>query len=59
MKEEKRGGWGVVKRFGREGFGEGWGEVVFGEAVRGGHNEIGAGEASMALIKEVMRAGEE
>lgn len=54
------GGWGVVRRFGREGYGEGkWGEVTFAEAMRGGHNEIGAGEASMALIKEIMRAGGE
>ncbi|GAA5889502.1 hypothetical protein JCM6882_007052 [Rhodosporidiobolus microsporus] len=51
VKETKAGGWGVVSRFER---GEGRGEVVWAEAVRGAHNEIGTSEYSVQLIKDII-----
>lgn len=44
--EEQVGGWGTVRRFDR---------VVFGEAVLGGHNDIGSTEHTVRLIREIMK----
>ncbi|BGP33251.1 hypothetical protein JCM10296v2_005045 [Rhodotorula toruloides] len=55
VKETKAGGWGVVSRFER---GEGKGEVVWAEALKGAHNEIGTSEYSVELIKSMVRPGE-
>ncbi|KPV74471.1 uncharacterized protein RHOBADRAFT_54287 [Rhodotorula graminis WP1] len=54
VRERRVGGWGVVSRFER---GEGLGEVVWAEAVKGAHNEIGTGEFSIELIKEIIFKG--
>ncbi|GAA6011852.1 hypothetical protein JCM10207_004266 [Rhodosporidiobolus poonsookiae] len=54
VKETKAGGWGVVSRFER---GEGRGEVVWAEALRGAHNEIGTSEMSIKLIKDMIFRG--
>ncbi|TNY24338.1 Alpha/Beta hydrolase protein [Rhodotorula diobovata] len=54
VRETKAGGWGVVSRFERE---EGRGEVVWAEALKGAHNEIGTSEYSIELIKEVIYKG--
>ncbi|GAA5905711.1 hypothetical protein JCM8208_000872 [Rhodotorula glutinis] len=54
VRERKVGGWGVVSRFAR---GEGLGEVVWAEAVKGAHNEIGTSEFSIELIKEIIFKG--
>ncbi|GAA5839518.1 hypothetical protein JCM9279_005966 [Rhodotorula babjevae] len=54
VRERKVGGWGVVSRFDR---GEGLGEVVWAEAVKGAHNEIGTSEFSIELIKEIIFEG--
>ncbi|GAA6028819.1 hypothetical protein JCM8097_007410 [Rhodosporidiobolus ruineniae] len=51
VRETKLGGWGVVSRFER---GEGRGEVVWAEALKGAHNEIGTSEMSVQLIKEMI-----
>ncbi|BGP17580.1 hypothetical protein JCM10213_001228 [Rhodosporidiobolus nylandii] len=51
VKETKVGGWGTVSRFER---GNGKGEVVWAEAIRGAHNEIGTSEYSFKLIKDVV-----
>ncbi|BGP41252.1 hypothetical protein JCM10450v2_005292 [Rhodotorula kratochvilovae] len=54
VKEAKAGGWGVVSRFEREG---GKGEVVWAEALKGAHNEIGTSEYSIELIKSIIFKG--
>ncbi|GAA5827343.1 hypothetical protein JCM11251_003774 [Rhodosporidiobolus azoricus] len=51
LKETRAGGWGVVSRFER---GEGKGEVVWAEALKGAHNEIGTSEYSVKLIKDTI-----
>lgn len=51
--ETKVGRWGVVSRFER---GKGFGPVVWGQAVRGEHNDIGTGEYSLKLISEMLHA---
>ncbi|GAA5982462.1 hypothetical protein JCM11641_006123 [Rhodosporidiobolus odoratus] len=54
VKETQAGGWGTVSRFER---GEGKGEVVWAEAIRGAHNEIGTSEYSFKLIKDIVFGG--
>lgn len=52
VKEVKAGGWGVVRRFARQGV---HGDVVWAEAGKGAHNEIGTSEMSIRLIREAIR----
>ncbi|GAA5822318.1 hypothetical protein JCM3770_001569 [Rhodotorula araucariae] len=54
VRETKAGGWGVVSRFEREG---GRGQVVWAEAFKGAHNEIGTSEYSIELIKSIVFKG--
>lgn len=46
----KAGNWGIIRSFEREGKGR----VVYGEALVGGHNEIGSGEQSIRLIRNII-----
>ncbi|KAK4698839.1 hypothetical protein P7C70_g7430, partial [Phenoliferia sp. Uapishka_3] len=47
------GQWGTIQRFKREE--EGAGDVVWAEAVKGAHNEIGTGEMSVRLIRDAVK----
>lgn len=47
---QSAGGWGSVQRLERGNEGR----IIFGQAKKGGHNEIGSGEYSMSLIKEIL-----
>ncbi|KAM0749216.1 alpha/beta-hydrolase, partial [Meredithblackwellia eburnea MCA 4105] len=62
IQETPLGTWGVVRRFthpvspttsGKEMERE-RGEIIFAQAVKGAHNEIGTGEVSVRLIKDVL-----
>lgn len=51
VREYKAGGWGVVSRFERQ---EGFGPVIWAEALKGAHNEIGTHEYSIELVRRML-----
>ncbi|GAA5866996.1 hypothetical protein JCM3774_003750 [Rhodotorula dairenensis] len=51
VSEYRAGGWGVVSRFERK---AGFGPVVWAEALRGAHNEIGTHEYSIELVRRML-----
>ncbi|GAA5987334.1 hypothetical protein JCM10908_001913 [Rhodotorula pacifica] len=51
VSEYKAGGWGVVSRFERK---DGFGEVIWAEALKGAHNEIGTHEYSIELVRRML-----
>jgi abhydrolase domain-containing protein 12 len=58
VKISPAGSWGSIRTLSRLGMieeGKSTGDVIWAEAEKGGHNDIGAHEYSMKLISKVMR----